>query len=176
MASMRRWFQFSLTTLLWLTVVVAAFCAGARSDHYLAALRPDPMETRIWAALDEKTELDFSDQPLSDVIDYLKQRHEIEIQLDNKALTDAGVAYNTPITRAVKGITLRSGLNLLLSDLDLTYVVDNGILSITTSEASDPWLRQKTMIWLAVVVAAFLGGVQFGRKWRHRTAAPAAIP
>ena len=115
--------QFSLKTLLWLTVVVAAFCAGTQLHRYLEEHRADPRETSIRTALDEKTELDFTDEPLSDVVHYLKQRHEIEIQLDNKALTDVGVGSDTPVTRAIKGITLRSALKLMLTDLDLTYVV-----------------------------------------------------
>lgn len=171
---MRRCFQFSLRTLLWLTLVVAAFCAGSRCEHFLAELRPDPTEKRIWTALNEKTELDFAEQPLSDVIDYLRQRHDIEIQLDNKALADAGVGSDTPVTRAIKGITPRSALKLILGELDLTYVVDNGIMSITTINAAYPWLRFKNMLWLMAVVASFWGGVQFARKLGRQQRLPCA--
>ena len=160
--------QFSLKTLLWLMVAVGAFCAGTRTEHYLAALRPDPTEARIWAALEEKTELDFQAQPVTDVIDYLKQRHEIEIQLDNKALSEAGVSSHTPNRRSIKGITLRSALNLISSDLGVTYFVDNGVLIITTTEARYPWLRNKTLLWLTAVVVAFWGGIQLGRMRRQR--------
>ena len=159
--------QFSLKTLLWLMVVVGAFFAGTRSERFLAERRPDPMESRIWAVLDEQTELDFADQPLSDVIEYLRQRHEIHIQLDNKALSDAGVESDTPITHAIKGITLRSALRMFLGDVGLTYAVRNGVLTITTTEALYPWLRWKTILWLVAVFAAFLGGIRFGRRARQ---------
>ena len=89
-------------------------------------------KAHIAAALDERTELDFADQPLSDVVDYLKQRHEIEIQLDNKALTEAGVGSDTPISRAIKGITLESALDLMLTPLDLTWVIHDEVLFITS--------------------------------------------
>src|SRR6185437_14350630 len=69
-----------------------------------------PNETKILAALDEKTEVDFVEQPLVEVIDYLKQRHNIEIQIDNKALADAGIGSESPVTRSIKGISLRSAL------------------------------------------------------------------
>ncbi|HEV3007379.1 MAG TPA: hypothetical protein VGX78_23105, partial [Pirellulales bacterium] len=69
---------------------------------------------KVRSALSERTELDFTDQPLSDVIDYLKNRHEIEIQIDDKALADAGVGNNTTVTRNLKGISLRAALRLLL--------------------------------------------------------------
>lgn len=165
---MNRLFQFSLKTLLWLTVVVAAFCTGTQLDRYLEDHRADPRETSIWAALDEKTDLDFQEQPLSDVIDYLKQRHEIEIQLDNKALTDAGVGSDTPITRTIKGITLRSALKLILNELDLTYLVHNGVLMITSkTEAQSTLFSLETLLWVTIGMALFLGGIQCGLVLRR---------
>lgn len=170
--------QFSVKTMLWLTAVVAAFLSGAPLDRYLAERHADPSETKIWAALDEPTELNFVEQPISDVVDYLKARHEIEIQLDAKALTDAGVSTDTPITRSIKGITLRSALNLLLSELDLTYLVRNGVLMVTSNieaesmNTTHPLLNLKTIPWLVVVAASFFGGIQLGRKWRQPAEAP----
>ncbi|HVX12135.1 MAG TPA: VWA domain-containing protein [Pirellulales bacterium] len=102
-----------------------------------------PNETRILAALDEKTDLDFAEQPLTDAIDYLKQRHGIEIQLDTKALTDAGVGSDTPITRTIRGITLRSALKLLLSEMDLTYVIKNEVLMITSKTEAENMLSTR---------------------------------
>ena len=100
-------------------------------------------EAKILAALDEKTDLDFAEQPLSDVVDYLKQRHSIEIQLDKKALTDSGIGSEVPITRALKGITLRSALKLLLGELDLTYVVRNEVLMITSKSEAEQMLSNR---------------------------------
>ncbi|HWB14424.1 MAG TPA: VWA domain-containing protein, partial [Pirellulales bacterium] len=102
-----------------------------------------PNEAKILAALDEKTELDFADQPLEDVVEYLQQRHEINIQLDGKALSDAGVGSDTPITRSIKGITLRSALKLLLSELDLTYVIRNEVLMITSKTEAENLLSTR---------------------------------
>ncbi|HEX3726601.1 MAG TPA: hypothetical protein VHV08_10180 [Pirellulales bacterium] len=93
-------------------------------------------EARIRAALREPTVLNFTDTPLSDALDYLKDKHGIEIQLDSKALEEAGVGADTPITRSVNNVSLRSGLRLLLSPVELTAVVTDGVLLITTSEAA----------------------------------------
>jgi hypothetical protein len=105
--------------------------------------RKSPSEAKIYDALGEKTEMDFSDQPLSDVIDYLKNRHEIEIQLDSKALADSGLGSDTTITRNVKGVSLRSALRLLLGELDLTYVVRDEILLITTKTEAENMLSTR---------------------------------
>lgn len=164
--------QFSLKTLLWLTALAAAFCAGTQLHRYLDEHRADPNETRIWAALDETTALDLVEYPLFAVTDYLKQHHGIEIQLDHRALSDAGISSDTPMTRSVKDITLRSALKLLLSDLDLTYVIHNGVLVVTTkseAERARSHLLGTTTLWLMGVIAAFLAGTLCERTWRSRT-------
>jgi hypothetical protein len=94
-------------------------------------------ELKVLDGLDEPTACDFIDEPLSDVMDYFKQRHGIEIQLDKRALTAAGIDPNTPITRSVHGISLRSALALLLRDLDLMYTLRYEVLFITTKAEAD---------------------------------------
>ena len=89
---------------------------------------------RIRKALDEPTTIEFVDAPLQDVIDYLKDLHSIEIQIDTKALEDASIGADTPVTRNLKGITLKSALRLMLGGMDLTYVIKNEVLMITTPE------------------------------------------
>lgn len=138
--------MFCSATLFMRTTMFFALIAWAVSTQCLAAgasatgkIAADEVlaskvtnETKIAMALNEKTELDFADQPLSDVVDYLKQRHDIEIQLDYKALTEAGVGTDTPITRTIKGITLESALDLMFSQLGLAWVIHDEVLLITS--------------------------------------------
>ncbi len=70
--------------------------------------------------------------PLRDVIDYLKDVHHIEIQLDAAGLKDAGVEDTVLITKNIKGVSLRSALRLLLDELQLKYVIHNEVLLITS--------------------------------------------
>ncbi|HEV2970350.1 MAG TPA: hypothetical protein VGY55_10190 [Pirellulales bacterium] len=85
-------------------------------------------------ALDEPTEMDFAETPLKDVVESLKIRYGIEVQLDSKSMTDAGVGADTPIFRTLKGISLRSALRLMLHEHELTFVLQNEALVITTEE------------------------------------------
>ena len=55
-------------------------------------------------ALASPIQLDFSEAPLQDVIDYLKTTKEIEIQIDKRVLEDVNVTSDTPVTINVKGI------------------------------------------------------------------------
>ncbi|MCO6458687.1 MAG: hypothetical protein J5I93_25550 [Pirellulaceae bacterium] len=102
-----------------------------------------PAEEKIFSALDEPTVLQFNDQPLSDVVEFLKDYHKINIIIDNKALDDVGLGSDTPVTQDLSGISLRSGLRLLLKELDLTYVVKDEVLKITTPEEAESDLVTK---------------------------------
>jgi len=100
-------------------------------------------DAAIEKALAENTQLEFVDTPLSDVIDYLRDRHKIEIQVDQKALEDAGIGRNKQVTKSLKGISLRSVLKLVLREIDLTYTVHNGVLVITTPDRAESMVTTK---------------------------------
>lgn len=78
------------------------------------------------------TELDFAEQPFKDVIAFLSRKHGIEMDLDAKSFADAGIGFDVPITKFIKGITLKSGLELILDDLELTCVAEGEKLVIRT--------------------------------------------
>jgi hypothetical protein len=126
----RRWAAIGLAVAIYLLSPGPALPAEFRP-------LPTQGEARIRKALDQKTELAFNEQPLSDVVAAISAAHEIEVQLDIKALEDGGIGSDTPITRQVKDVSLRSALGLLLSELDLTYVVRNGYLLITTKAEAE---------------------------------------
>ena len=94
-------------------------------------------EWRIEQALKQRTELEFVETPLRDVVDYLKDLHHIEIQLDYAALKEVGVDENTPITKKLIGISLRSALKLMLDELQLKYVIHNEVLLITSPAVAE---------------------------------------
>ena len=164
--------RFTIRDLFWLTVAVAAFCTGTQLDRYWEQYRADPREASIRAALDQNTDVKFTEKPFYGVMDYLSQRHAIEIELDLRALDDASIPIDVPVTRSIKGVTLRSALNLMLDDLDLTYVVQNGVLMVTTKAEAQKLqstiFSLKTAMWLTVAAAVLLGAILFDRAWRRR--------
>ena len=123
-------------------VVMATMLHGGAASaeepkvHFDVTWRIDSSaEKKIRAALTDGTTLEFIETPLKDVVDYLKDLHGIEIQFDTKSLDGVGVSTDTPVTRNIKGVSLRSALNLILRDLNLTFVVRNEVLEITTPAA-----------------------------------------
>lgn len=91
-------------------------------------------EKRITAALDDQSSAQFVEQPLKVAIEFLASRHEIPILLDKQILEAAGITEDTPITLTVAGVPLRSILNLMLKEHNLTYVIQNDVMMITTVE------------------------------------------
>ena len=64
--------------------------------------------------------------PLSEVVAYLSEYHNIPITLDRRALDDVGVGSDTPVSLCLTGVSLRAGLRLMLKSIDptTTYMVN----------------------------------------------------
>ena len=103
--------------------------------------RTTPRTDKILAALDAETTLDMSDAPLIDAVEFLRDLHDIPVELDRRALDKLGIATDTPVTANLKGITLRSALGLILSDLELDFVMANEVLQITSAESASSKLE-----------------------------------
>ena len=125
----------------WLKILCATTTAPSYTPVDLA--KHSEAETRIRAALKSPAQFEFVNTPLRGVVDYLKDRYHIEVQLDNKALADVGIAPDTPITQSVKDVSLRSALRLMLKEHGLTYVIAEEVLLITTPEDADNKLETK---------------------------------
>ena len=102
-------------------------------------------ELRILGALTEPTTLDFIEEPLQGVVDYFKEEHGIEIQIDARGLEDVGLSTDEPVTRTIEGISLRSALDLVLGDFDLTWTIVSEVLLITTPEQDE--VRQPIKVY-----------------------------
>lgn len=101
-------------------------------------------EETILAALAKPTTMDFQSTPLEKAVAYLKDLHEIEIQLDNKALEDSGANAATPVDGKLSGLSLRSALRLVIGRHDLTSIIKDEVLLITTKEVAEAELVTRT--------------------------------
>ena len=116
-----------------------------RRKQYAAVDLADqgPAEKRIRSALDQPARMEFIETPLNDVIEFLKDQHEVPIQLDKKALEDEGIDSATPITMNLAGVSFRSAMRLMLDPLGLTYVIKNEVMLITTKVKAEEDLITK---------------------------------
>lgn len=124
-------------------IVAACFVAIGVSnasgvEPYVSLPRAAGAALKIEAALGERTSLKAEDLSLDAFAALVKRRHGVEIQLDNRALTDAGlVGWDTRLSCDFNGISLRSALRLVLSQFDLTYVVRYDALLITSETEAE---------------------------------------
>jgi hypothetical protein len=91
-------------------------------------------EAKIEDALDHPTDLEFVNTPLKDIADLLSSRLGITIVLDNRSLADASITPDTTFTKTLRGISLRQALRLLLADHDMSFVVRDDVLMLTTND------------------------------------------
>ena len=119
-------------------------------------------ESRILQALEKETNFDYLDTPLKEVVDDIAFNNNIPIVLDTKALEELGVDTAQPITRNLKGVTLRSALRLMLNELELTYIIKDEVLQITTPDKAESQLITKVYPVGDLVIPVISGGGQFG--------------
>jgi type II secretory pathway component GspD/PulD (secretin) len=118
-----------------LLALITAGCQGKPAAPSTPAPTP-PIQIAnagVINALSQPTEMEFVETPLKDFIEALKIRHGITIEVDTQPLADVGITSDTPITYAAKGITLNAALAQVLQQRKLSYVIDHGVLLITTA-------------------------------------------
>jgi hypothetical protein len=100
--------------------------------------------SRIRAALSSQLKedgLEFTDQPLEEAIGLLQQVYDIPIKLDGAALKEAGIQPDKPINANLHGISLSAAIRLMLEEIDLTYIVRDEVLMVTTPDAANQLLQ-----------------------------------
>lgn len=91
----------------------------------------------LMQALQEPSEGDFNETPLQEVVEFLGERHKVQIRLDKSALEEEGVQPDVTVTLSVRNRPLGKLLDLLLAEHRLTYVIRDGVIRITTASAAD---------------------------------------
>lgn len=118
--------------------------AGAAAEDATQAAVPIVVQQgqkRIEQALDSVVTFDFNEAPLAEVVAFLVEDRGIPILIDKKALDDVGLSGDTPVTLAVRDMTMRSALRLVLRPLDLGFTVRHEVLLVTTPEELDNQLE-----------------------------------
>lgn len=103
---------------------------------------------QIEQALSKKATFDFYELPLADAIDHISRTHELPILIDRVALEEIGLTDESEVNLSAKGVSLHSGLKLLLRDLELTYTIDDEHLQITTVEADESDHQLLKVYWV----------------------------
>ena len=93
-------------------------------------------EQAIKKKLSMEVDVRYRNRPLGEVLDELEAATGVPIYTDTRALSSVRVTTDTPVSLNLpQPLALRSALNLMLQDLELTYVIENDVLYITSVEA-----------------------------------------
>lgn len=116
---------------------------SAAGSHILPAVLhaafPSLEERIVRRALTDRTVIEFIDTPMQDVVDYLKDYHKIEIQLNRRKVNERIIKGYIPVTQILRGKSLREALDVMLPPLELKHVIRYGVLMITTKDDADAW-------------------------------------
>jgi Flp pilus assembly secretin CpaC len=115
---------------------------GRKSLEGVSPQRTSPEERNIERKLTAPISLSCANQPLREVIEYIRGDQGINIFIDEPALADKGIQLDAPVTIKLDNISLKSALKLLLDLVHLTYVVADDVLKITTEDQARGKLKQ----------------------------------
>lgn len=114
-------------------------------------------DSQIEQALAQRGSVDFSEVPLRQVVAELSRKFEVQVVLSLKKLEEASVSPETPVTRKATDLSFESILRLILSDLELTYLVRHECLMITTPEDAESQLETRVYPVLDLVTTGAAG-------------------
>jgi Domain of unknown function (DUF4139) len=93
-------------------------------------------EREIERRLNEPVTLEFKDTPLKQALDDLRVLKGMNIVIDQAALDKDGVSTDRPLTMRLEGVSLKSALKEMLRPVNLTYIIKDEVLQITTETAA----------------------------------------
>ncbi len=84
----------------------------------------------------QPADFSFNETPLEEALNAIAQRCDVQIVLDLRALEEAGMGGDTPVTAELRRVTLPVALSMLLHPYDLTYLLANEVVLITTTDVA----------------------------------------
>jgi hypothetical protein len=150
----------------WATFALAAVaCASNLND--CRAQTSFPLDSqpaleakqRILRALDEPVSLRAVDEPIEDVVARLQNGRHISIQLDLRGIQEVGGSADMPLTADLSGIRLRSALDLLLSQHELNWIINDDVLLITSDTKAMQHVETRVYPVVDLVLTRFEDGI-----------------
>jgi hypothetical protein len=108
---------------------------AAGDIHSLPALPDDPDDVALNAALDKRCDLDVSAMPLAKFAEFIAAQQGINVLIEKKAFEDAGISpLEAEVSVVSHGDSVRHCLGAAMKPLDVTFIVQRGVVLITTRE------------------------------------------
>lgn len=125
------------------SLLFAGMAIAALATPRAVAQTKDGPALAVRKALDQKITLDFSSQSIQEAIDHLQQKTKLNIVLDNYVVQIQGIGINgvpSPVTLKSDGGKVRTALQNMLNQYNLSFIILGDTVLITTDEIG--YLRQ----------------------------------
>jgi general secretion pathway protein D len=143
---------------------------GDLTDRRLRALREGGRqvsegEQEIQRALRKKVQVNFTQQPLGEVLSQLGNLAGVSIYLDPQGLAAEGATSDMPVTlRLNQEVQLKSALNIILEQYGLTFLVQDEVLKVTSESirASKTYVETYNVADLVIPIPNFTPSYNMG--------------
>ena len=98
---------------------------------------------KIRQSLEKPITINCPDTPLEKIVEHLQKQVDFPIDLDLKALSDIGVAPETPLDVEQNGASLRQALDGLLAIKDVAWTVRDDMILITSKDVAEQTLETR---------------------------------
>ena len=109
-------------------------------------------EREIRAIFGQRFRLAFNETSLREVVNDLRIATGVEVFIDDKSLMEAGIYLNQPITCDLGNTTLYRGLDLMLKQVELTWLIEGDCIVITTTATAMSHMESRVYPVLDLVV------------------------
>ncbi len=106
----------------------------------------------IESRMDLPVTVNFNNVPLHAVIEELRSLHNINIIADTSSLKEESISLDRPVTLQLDKVALKSALNIILRSVDLTWVIRDDVLQVTTKKNANGRTVQRTYLVADLVI------------------------
>lgn len=114
-----------------------------KSARRSAGVKMTAAEKAIMKGLGGTVEVDFNKVTLEDALAQLGKSMKVTITVDKRGLQDVGVSYDSDVTLKLR-TSGRTVLKRLLADLNLTYVIKDEAIQVTSRERAKEMTTTRT--------------------------------
>ncbi len=120
---------------------VAGFLRALRGHARRTFTFDPPQHTEIRALLEENVSVDFDLTPLVAAVEELSSSSGVDIRLDTAGLRLEGIRDREPVSLVLTDRKLSTVLQVLVSNLNLDWVLMDGVLWITTKDTAEQTVK-----------------------------------
>ncbi len=117
--------------------------ANSMPDRTSISTIDHALEDRYLELLQRPIDCNFQETTLAAVAEYMQRETAVPMQFDKRALEDAGVGTDTPVSFRASQLPARTALTLILSQLDLTLLAKSRVILITTRDKASTELQTR---------------------------------